>query len=196
MARLPKGWNMADNAEQVTAKQVTVARLVVDHHATLYRYAFRLTGSADDAEDLTQQTFLAAQQNLNQLRELAFARAWLFTILRNCYLKSLRRRLPMSAAALDLNIDDLPEDAPQPVEIDRERLQGALDELSSEFKVVVLMFYFEGRSYREIAGQLNLPLGTVMSRLSRAKSHLRGRLFEAEFEEAATRSRAATHQGR
>ena len=67
-----------------------IARLVVDHHADVYRYAYRLAGSSVDAEDLTQQTFLAAQLKLAQLRSSDTARAWLFTILRNCYLKSRR----------------------------------------------------------------------------------------------------------
>ncbi|MEK6233406.1 MAG: RNA polymerase sigma factor, partial [Planctomycetales bacterium] len=62
-----------------------VAQLVSDHHAELYRYAYRLTGSVNDAEDLTQQTFLQAQANLHQLRDRERARSWLFTILRNCY---------------------------------------------------------------------------------------------------------------
>ena len=63
---------------------------------------------------------------------------------------------------------------------DPERLQNALDQLPSRFKVVVLMFYFEECSYREIAEQLELPIGTVMSRLSRAKGHLRDAVLAAE----------------
>src|SRR6516225_4025132 len=65
-------------------------RLVADHAEVLYRYAFRLTGSVADAEDLTQQTFLIAHQKLSQVREPAGARGWLFAVLRRVYLKSQR----------------------------------------------------------------------------------------------------------
>ncbi|HEY2837685.1 MAG TPA: sigma factor, partial [Pirellulales bacterium] len=71
-----------------------IARLVVDHYSDVYRYAYRLSGSAADAEDLTQQTYLAAQRNLAQLRLPDNARAWLYAILRNCYLKGRRRPSP------------------------------------------------------------------------------------------------------
>ena len=60
--------------------------------------------------------------------------------------------------------------------MDLEQLQPALDELPEEFKVVVLMYYFEECSYKQIAEELDVPIGTVMSRLSRAKSHLRAKL--------------------
>jgi RNA polymerase sigma-70 factor, ECF subfamily len=149
-----------------------VAALVADYHAELYRYAYRLTGSRPDAEDLTQHVFLMAHTRGEQLRDVGSIRNWLFAILRNTYLKAARRRPPLPAASIELDIDSLPA-AEQKIEIDRERLQSALDDLPDEFKIVVLMFYFEGCSYREIAERLDVPDGTVMSRLSRAKSHLR-----------------------
>lgn len=154
--------------------------LVAEHHAAVYRYAYRLCGSPHDAEDLSQQTFLAAQRKLEQLRDAASGRAWLFAILRNIWLKSLARRVPVPAANLDLDMEDLPAAGPSPQPFDPQRLQAALDELAPEFKLVVLMFYFEGCSYREMAAELDLPLGTVMSRLSRAKAHLRRRLGAAQ----------------
>ena len=152
--------------------QRDVAALVADYHQVLYRYAYRLTGCASDAEDLTQQTFLVAQQKLSQLRQAESARAWLFTILRNCYLKGFRRQLPTSATTLDFCVDDIAEPIVED-EIDREQLQAALDTLPDDFKLVLMLFYFEERPYQEIATLLEIPLGTVMSRLSRAKAHLR-----------------------
>ncbi len=95
-------------------------------------------------------------------------------------MKTRRKRIPLPAASVDLDVNGLPEWRSTQPEIDRERLQAAIDQLCDEFKLVVLMFYFEGQSYREIAAALDLPIGTVMSRLSRAKSHLRRRLFEVE----------------
>ena len=68
-----------------------VQQLVDAHYVPLYRYAYRLTGSASDAEDLTQETFCKAQLNLTQLRDTARAKAWLFSILRNAYLHRLCR---------------------------------------------------------------------------------------------------------
>lgn len=166
---------------------VDVAQLVAEHHVVLYRYAYRLTGSVADAEDLVQQTFLLAQAKLGQLRDAESARAWLFAILRNCFRQSIRQRPPVPTAQLDERVE-----APavgtwdEGVEIDQERLQAALDRLPEEFRVVLLMYYFEQISYRDIADRLELPIGTVMSRLSRAKEHLRGKLFARELHGSAS----------
>ena len=162
----------------------SVEELVSQHHQELYRYAFRLAGNPCDAEDLTQQTFLIAQQKLHQLREPDKVRSWLFSIVRNCFLKTCRRAPEARAADLQLEIDDVPDrDRDDP--IDRERLQMALNELGAEFRVVLVMFYFEQKSYKEIAADLDLKIGTVMSRLSRAKGHLRKRLLSRDTVAAA-----------
>lgn len=147
------------------------------YHADLYRYAFRLAGNQADAEDLTQQAFLAAQQFRGELREPDRARGWLFAILRNCFLKSRRRAMPAAAGDLDLEVDGIPA-APTLDWVDRHDLQEALNELPDDFRLVVVMFYFEDCSYREISDRLSIPIGTVMSRLSRAKSLLRARLAD------------------
>lgn len=176
---------MLENAPAVPERsgsgrgKLDVAALVERYHAELYRYAYRLTGSVFDAEDLTQQVFMIAQTRGGQLRDLASAGSWLFTITRNTYLKMSRRRSPVPATSLQLDLNSIPDSADAD-DIDRERLQAALDELPDEFKIVLLMFYFEGSSYREIAQRLDVPSGTVMSRLSRAKSHLRKKLFESD----------------
>jgi RNA polymerase sigma-70 factor, ECF subfamily len=150
--------------------------LIAAHHATVFRYARRLAGCPVEAEDLTQQTFLIAQQKLGQVRDQARAGGWLLAIARNCFLKSRRRQRPATAEAIGLTIDDVPNPTPSGESIDQEALHKALAELADEFRIVLLMFYFEELSYQEIAAQLELPVGTVMSRLSRAKGHLRARL--------------------
>jgi RNA polymerase sigma-70 factor, ECF subfamily len=160
----------------------TIGELVAEHHGAVYRYAFRLCGQQCDAEDLTQQTYLAAFQNLHQLRERQHGRAWLFAILRNCFLRSRRKRVPLPATGLEIDVENIAADLPDEWIVDPERLQAALDDLPDEFKLVVLLFYFEGCSYREIAEKLSLPTGTVMSRLSRAKGRLRGALFDPDVE--------------
>jgi RNA polymerase sigma-70 factor (ECF subfamily) len=177
---------------------VDIVSLVTEHHAALYRYAYRLTGSMHEAEDLSQQTFLTAQQKLGQLRGSDRALGWLFAILRTCYLKSIRKRRPFTEGSIDFDLAEVPDeslgeepgDAGLDLEgtiIDGERLQAALNELPDEFRLVLVMFYFEELSYREIAARLELPTGTVMSRLSRAKGHLRLRLTGREYHAAKSR---------
>lgn len=155
-----------------------IERLVAEHYVAVFRYAYRLSGRAADAEDLTQQTFLTAQQKLVQLRQAEAARAWLYAVLRRHYLRWSQQRGNHPLALADGEAQRLTVAPPQT--IDREELQAALDRLPDEFKLVVLMFYFEECSYREIASRLEIPIGTVMSRLARAKRRLRARLGAAD----------------
>lgn len=159
--------------------ELDIQLLVRHYHGDVYRYAFRLAGNQADAEDLAQQTFLVAQQRLHQVRHPERALGWLFAILRSCYFKSERKRRPLNAAGLELDIESIPEDVTEN-DIDSQLLQAAIDELPEESKLVVVMFYFEECSYKEIATQLDIPIGTVMSRLARAKGRLRKRLLPAD----------------
>jgi len=150
--------------------------LVNAHYEALFRYAYRLTGSSADAEDLTQETFGKAFTRLSQLREEDRAKAWLFRILRNLYLHKVRddkrhRIVPLDAVGDLANRKE--QDSP---EIEPEQLQQALNELEEGFRTPLILFYFEEFSYRDIAEQMELPIGTVMSRLARAKSYLRAKL--------------------
>ena len=90
----------------------------------------------------------------------------------------MHRRLPLTSGSFD--IETLPDEVVDSLVVDRESLQAAIDDLPEAFKLVVLAFYFEDLSYREIAERLDLPVGTVMSRLSRGKNLLRSRLLESE----------------
>jgi RNA polymerase sigma-70 factor (ECF subfamily) len=167
--------------------QRMVSRLVTEHYQSLYRYAYRLCGSAADAEDLVQETFCKAQMRFSQLHDVARARAWLFAILRNAFLHRCRKKQLEAAVSLEGILEPtepLPEDLP---EVEPEQLQAALLELPEEFRTPVILFYFEEFTYRDIAEQMELPLGTVMSRLSRAKAFLRERL---QVEETTTRRSA------
>lgn len=155
-----------------------IARVVAEHHASVYRYAYRLTGSEADAEDLTQQVFLTAHQKLGQLREAASTRSWLFAILRNRFFKSCRKRRPIPVGDLDVDVEGVAAEVPEDAPVTSDQLQGALNQLPEKFRVVLTMFYYEELSYREIAEALHVPIGTVMSRLARAKRYLRSKLFE------------------
>jgi RNA polymerase sigma-70 factor (ECF subfamily) len=151
--------------------------LVEAHYPSLYRYAYRLTGKGSEAEDLTQETFCQAHTKLAQLRDWDRARYWLFAILRNLYLHRLRAEKKENALSLE-SCADLPERVQEPLpEIDPQRLQEALNELPESFRSAVILYYFEDFSYRDIAEQMDLPIGTVMSRLARAKAHLRATLL-------------------
>jgi RNA polymerase sigma-70 factor, ECF subfamily len=171
---------------------VELTALVVAHHAAVYRYACRLCGCPTEAEDLTQQTFLVAQRKLHQLREAERACSWLLAIVRSCFLKSIRKVRPRPAQDLELDMANVADPAPEVEEIDRDQLAAALAELPEEFRLVLLMFYFEELSYQQIAEQLEVPVGTVMSRLSRAKGHLRRRLApQPEASEGKSSNRGA-----
>jgi RNA polymerase sigma-70 factor (ECF subfamily) len=165
-----------------------VQDLVEAHYSALYRYAYRLSGSAADAEDLTQDAFCKAQMQLHQLRDPDRAKPWLFAILRNAYLHRIRNEQPRKHCALD-SVGDIPDRSPEPPpELDSDDLQRALSELPESFRTPVILFYFDEFSYRDIAEHLDVPIGTVMSRLARAKAHLKERL-----ERSVAESRGVAH---
>jgi len=172
------------------ASTLDPAQLVAEHHEAVYRYAYRLSGSVVDAEDLTQQVFLTAHQKQDQIRKAESTRGWLFSILRHYFCKSCQKRRPTPAANIQLNVETIPALPPSAEEIDQERLQQAIDQLPGPYRVVLAMFYFEFCSYRQIAEKLDLPIGTVMSRLARAKGHLRACLFDSDRRTEAGRPRS------
>jgi RNA polymerase sigma-70 factor, ECF subfamily len=152
---------------------------VVGHYDDLYRYAYRLTGNSVDAEDLAQQSFLVALRKRDQLRDVAKALPWLKTVLRNEFLQNLRRSVPSNVDDLSSVVDrTVTHEAGLDAREQRDELQRALAELAEEFRVPLLMFHIEELTYREIAEALNIPAGTVMSRISRARAALRQVLGE------------------
>src|SRR5581483_3572020 len=158
---------------ELPAGKSGVEALVELYYQALYSYAFRLTGAAADAEDLTQESFCKAQLCHDQLREPAKAKAWLFRILRNLYLHRLRSERSQGDR-IYIDPDALPEEPSKPLDhVDEEALQHLLEDLPEVFRTPLILYYFEDFSYREIAEQMELPIGTVMSRLARAKAHLR-----------------------
>jgi RNA polymerase sigma-70 factor (ECF subfamily) len=161
----------------MAASGPVIRDLIDAHYQGLYRYAYRLTGSAADAEDLTQETFGKALARLGQLREPAKAKGWLYRILRNAYLHRVRDDRRAKVVPLD-GLGDVSRPEPDPVQwdVDPDRLQDALCELDEAFRTPLVLFYFEEFSYKDIADHLDLPIGTVMSRLARAKAYLKARL--------------------
>ena len=152
---------------------------VRDHSAGLYRCAYRLSGRADVAEELVQDTFVEAWRSIKSLRDAASARGWLMAILRHRYARWVRdeARRPSSGGAVGgpASIENLPSAAPTPGEAlgQRDWLQAGLDSLDDRFKLPLIMVFMEGLSCEEAARALELPVGTVLSRLYRARQKLR-----------------------
>ncbi len=159
-----------------------VSGWVEEHSLPLYRFAYRLCGSAADAEDLVQQAFMTAQQKVGQLRDHDKALSWLLTIVRNTFLKGRRRPGFAQFDTFDGFAEPAIEDSHGAV--DREELQAALNEMPEDFRLPVILFYLQEMSYKQIAAHLEVPEGTVMSRLSRGKAYLRRRLITRLGDEA------------
>jgi RNA polymerase sigma-70 factor (ECF subfamily) len=158
------------------ACSINIGSLVEQHYQLLYRYAYRLCGSVALAEDLTQETYCTAQEKLGQLRDPEKARGWLCAILRNHYLHARRHEVAAWSGSLDGLAIESQTGIDESGDIDVERLQLVLRDLPEVFRTPVILFYFEEFSYRQIAEQMGVPIGTVMSRLARGKAYLRSRL--------------------
>ena len=152
--------------------------------AELYRVALRLTGRPADAEDLVQETCLRAFRSLDQLRHPAAARVWLFTILRSVFLRQTERepaeRARVSLDDIDgslLNASEALHDAYEGVlasrHILRQEIRQAILRLPPPYREAIVLAHIGGFSYREMARILDLPMGTVMSRLFRGRRLLR-----------------------
>jgi RNA polymerase sigma-70 factor, ECF subfamily len=149
----------------------------------LYNFARWLTQDTAEAEDLVQETFTKALRGFSSFQAGTNFRAWMYRILRDSFLSSrtgLRTTVP-----LDGENDDslLPVESSTPESIllkqaDRETVQQALTELPVPFREILLLCEVEEMSYQEIAEALVIPIGTVMSRLSRARKRLRDSLLE------------------
>jgi RNA polymerase sigma-70 factor (ECF subfamily) len=148
---------------------------VRDCLANLYRYAFYLVGNRQEAEDLAQEVLLRAHRKWHQLRDRERVWPWLCAICHRTFLnrtrrKRLERNLPPEI------LDGHPAKPVAPAELEPDELAQALADLPPRSRLLLVMFYFEGLSYREIAERLGVPVGTIMSGLSRAKARLRAKL--------------------
>jgi RNA polymerase sigma-70 factor, ECF subfamily len=153
--------------------------LVDAHYAALYRFALGLTRREADACDLVQQTFYIWATKGAALREQARAKSWLFTTLYHEFLRIRRRGRRMESvedlppAEADVADDRALEEFAR---MDHAQIVSALGELDEVFRVPLTLFYLEAFSYLEIAGLIDVPVGTVMSRLSRGRLQLRAQL--------------------
>ena len=165
--------------EAITGMQDTNLLHYIDG---LYGYAMALTRNQAEAEDLVQETYVRAIRGAESLRAGSNVKNWLFTILRNIRLNQLRQQrttpkfieLDADEGKTDIAIETSPDAYAHYVgKTERERVREAIQQLSSELREIILLREFEELTYREIANLLGCPIGTVMSRLARARSKLR-----------------------
>jgi RNA polymerase sigma-70 factor (ECF subfamily) len=153
---------------------------------SLYNTAYRLARNSEDAEDLVQETYLKAYRSFEQFTPGTNLKAWMFRILKNAFINEYRRRqaVPQESdfAEIEENLEShlRPEAAGQIKNPEQEALEGALDEdvqraldeLPPDYRMAVVLADLEGFSYKEIAEILEIPVGTVMSRLYRGRKLL------------------------
>ncbi|MGH7997550.1 MAG: RNA polymerase sigma factor [Opitutaceae bacterium] len=158
--------------------QEMFAGLVDAHYAPLYRFALSLARSGADASDLVQQTFFIWATKGDGLRESGAAKSWLFTTLYREFLRGRRRRARTESwdALNPGEAEVTAEDADRASQCDAATVVAALQEVDEAFRAPLTLFYLEDLSYQEIAKALDIPIGTVMSRISRGKCQIRSRL--------------------
>ena len=157
------------------------AALALPLFARLYNFAYWLTQNRDEAEDLVQETYTKALKNFSSFAPGTNFRAWMYRILRNTFLTS--RSGLQAVATIPLQHEDEEDSFPAPAQgnpesilvarADQEMICAALQQLPVPFREVLLLCDMEEMTYREIASTLGVPLGTVMSRLSRARAAMR-----------------------
>lgn len=155
-------------------------QLVDRYYQPLYRFALSLAKQADEAADLTQQTFFLWAAKGHQLRDGSKVKSWLFTTLYREYLSTYRHTTRFPQVELEEVTHEIPSIAPSIFnDIDGNTVVSALTQVDEVYRAPLVLFYLEELAYKEIADVLDIPIGTVMSRLARGKAQLRDRLLEA-----------------
>ncbi|MDG1357382.1 MAG: RNA polymerase sigma factor [Akkermansiaceae bacterium] len=152
--------------------------LIDAHYQALYRFAYSLAKNPDAAADLVQQTFCIWAQKGHQLKERNKAKTWLFTTLYREHLAIARR----SRRFVDSSADEVEYQLPTHQDdnartLDGKRAIALLSELDETFRAPLTLFYIQQHSYKEIAEILEVPMGTIMSRISRGKKQLRQKML-------------------
>jgi RNA polymerase sigma-70 factor (ECF subfamily) len=148
--------------------------LVSAHYEALFRFALSLTRMESDARDLTQQTFYIWATKGHQLRDIAKVKTWLFTTLHRAFLESRRRQTRFPHHELGEVEHELPVHSPELAnQVDCSQVLPALAKVDEAYQAAVALFYLEDYSYKEIAMILDVPIGTVKSRIARGIVQLR-----------------------
>ena len=150
---------------------------VATYYEALYAFGYSLAGNTDDAGELTQETYCRLLTKGGQLRDTAKVKSWLFTTLYRVFIGWKRRQTRLPHFEISSVEGELPVITPEHVDVLRdEGIRDALLEIEEHYRTPLMLFYLNDHSYDEIAEILDVPIGTVMSRLSRAKGLLRERL--------------------
>lgn len=173
---------------RTSVKDALFKKEMVPHMSLLYNFAIRTTGNADDAKDLLQDTFLKAYRFIDKYEKGTNAKAWLFRIMKNSFINDYRKS---SRAPDQVNYDEIAEyyDLVREKTSDGNDLRrqvfdnllddevvAAMESLTEEFRTIIILSDLEGLTYEEIAEILNIPLGTVRSRLHRARKVMQKKL--------------------
>ncbi len=177
--------------ETQSARRSTFERLARQHYREIYRAAYRLTGNREEAADLTQEAFVKAYVSFHQFQPGTNFRAWMLRILSNTHISRYRynSRRPQSlpwdavtdAVGRETRLAAETTAGPEELVLARftsEEIDVALMQLPEEFRTVAVMADIYGMAYKDIANALNIPIGTVRSRLFRARRLLRRHLAE------------------
>ncbi len=159
------------------------------HVDSMYNFAYRLTFDEDDAKDLVQDTYLKAFRFINSFERGTNAKAWLFRILKNSFINEFRKK-SKQPAKVDYNevesyynSDDAGENITTDLRVETvqhmigDEITGALNALPVDFRTVIILSDLEGFTYEEMSKILDIPIGTVRSRLHRARNMLREKLI-------------------
>lgn len=166
----------------MSAPTLTFEQIVDAHYTGLYRFAMSMCKQESTAQDLVQQTFLQWAKKGDTLRDTSKVKTWLFTTIYREYLSITRRDKKHEHVEFEPDLhgsSQNEEDSVQP-RVENVTLQLALDQLDPNYRAPLVLFYLKELSYRDIAEALSMPIGTVMSRLSRAKDALRATLIRLE----------------
>jgi RNA polymerase sigma-70 factor, ECF subfamily len=183
----------------VTLQSGSFEELAMPLFDQLYNFAHWLTRNREEAEDLVQETYIKALKGFSSFQPGTNFRAWMYRILRNTFLTSRTGLKATMTVPLDAE-DDGPElavgsDTPETIlmaRLNSQLLQSALEELPVHFREILLLCEVEEMSYQEIAETLAVPIGTVMSRLSRARKTLRDRIRRQSDDGARPQASAVT----
>ena len=172
VANAHASWHRFDAG--MTLDTQTFEDIVNRYYEPLYRFAFSLARSEADARDLTQETFHELAAKARQLREVSKAKSWLFTTLYRAFVDKRRRLNRYHEVESGAAEHELPVLEPEaPAKMDAATARAALVRLDETYRAPLALFYLEDHSYLEIAEILGIPIGTVMSRLSRGRALLR-----------------------
>lgn len=170
-------------------------QLIGQHEKRVFNYAYRLTGNREDASDIAQEAFIRVYTSLSEFRGDASFTTWLYRIVHNACLDEIRKRQRQKFTSIDEPValgddqplgkqlpgtEDGPEQALERVEIQR-AVQESIQTLDEEFRAVIVMREIQGHSYNEIADALQINLGTVKSRLNRARTALKEKFGDLEL---------------